>query len=65
MWVGSVLRASISGLEPLSGHKGFNMPMSGLEEMERDHILRALEFDLLCHTFSHVVYFSYANDTLI
>ena len=41
------------------------MPMSGLEEMERDHILRALEFDLLCHTFSHVVYFSYANDTLI
>ena len=41
------------------------MPMSGLEEMERDHILRALEFDLLCHTFSHVGYFSYANDTLI
>ena len=63
--MGSVLRASISGLEPLSGHKGFNMPMSGLEEMERDHILRALEFDLLCHTFSHVGYFSYANDTLI
>ena len=41
--MGSVLRASISGLEPLSGHKGFNMPMSGLEEIERDHILGALE----------------------
>jgi formate hydrogenlyase transcriptional activator len=38
-----VLRAPISELEPFSGHKGFNMPMSCLEEVERDHIVRALE----------------------
>jgi formate hydrogenlyase transcriptional activator len=39
----TVLRAPISELEPFSGHKGFNIPMSGLEEVERDHILRALD----------------------
>jgi len=39
----TVLRAPISELEPFNTHKGFKMPMSGLEEVERDHILRALE----------------------
>jgi formate hydrogenlyase transcriptional activator len=39
----AVLRAPISELEPIRGYKGFNMPMSGLEEIERDHILGALE----------------------
>src|SRR5580698_10365990 len=41
----SVLRAPISELEPFSAHKGSNitMSMTGLEEVERDHILRALE----------------------
>jgi len=39
----SVLRAPTSELEPFSAHKGANLPMTGLEEVERDHILRALE----------------------
>jgi len=39
----SVLRAPIAELEPFSANKGFNIPMSGLAEVERDHILRALE----------------------
>jgi formate hydrogenlyase transcriptional activator len=41
----TVLRAPISELEPSSGHTRSNisMPMTGLEEVERDHILRALE----------------------
>ncbi len=39
----TVLRAPTSELEPFSAHKGPNMTMTGLEEVERDHILRALE----------------------
>jgi formate hydrogenlyase transcriptional activator len=39
----TVLRAPTSDLEPFSAHKGSNMPMMGLEEVERDHILHALE----------------------
>ncbi len=39
----SVLRAPISELEPFHSHKESNMPMSGLAQVERDHILRALE----------------------
>jgi formate hydrogenlyase transcriptional activator len=41
----TVLRAPISELEPSNAHMRTNvsMPMSGLEEVERDHILRALE----------------------
>jgi formate hydrogenlyase transcriptional activator len=41
----TVLRAPVSELEPASAPKGSNisMSMSGLEEVERDHILRALE----------------------
>jgi formate hydrogenlyase transcriptional activator len=39
----TVLRAPISELDPLSAHKVFNMPMSVLEEVERDQILQALE----------------------
>jgi formate hydrogenlyase transcriptional activator len=39
----SVLRAPISELEPFSSNKEFNVPMNGLAEVERDHILRALE----------------------
>jgi formate hydrogenlyase transcriptional activator len=39
----TVLRAPTSELEPFSAHKGSNMPMTGLEEVERDHILHALE----------------------
>jgi formate hydrogenlyase transcriptional activator len=38
-----VLRAPISELEWFSDHKEFNRPMSHLEEVKRDHILRALE----------------------
>jgi formate hydrogenlyase transcriptional activator len=38
----TVLRAPTSELEPLGSHKGSNEPLSGLEEVERDHILRAL-----------------------
>src|SRR5271156_4002720 len=39
----SVLRAPTSELEPLQTPKGSNAPMNGLAEVERDHILRALE----------------------
>jgi formate hydrogenlyase transcriptional activator len=39
----TVLRAPISELESFSGHRGFNVPLSGLEDVERDHILRALD----------------------
>ena len=39
----TVLRAPISELEPFSAHERTNVPMTGLEEVERDHILRALE----------------------
>ena len=39
----TVLRAPISELEPFSAHMRANVPMTGLEEVERDHILRALE----------------------
>ena len=39
----TVLRAPISELEPFSAHRGLNVPITGLEELERDHILRALE----------------------
>jgi formate hydrogenlyase transcriptional activator len=39
----SILRAPISELAPFSSHKGFNVPMNGLAEVERDHILSALE----------------------
>lgn len=39
----SVLRAPISELEPFSPLRGVNVPITGLEELERDHILRVLE----------------------
>lgn len=39
----TVLRAPISELEPFSAHRGPNMPITGLEELERDYILSALE----------------------
>jgi formate hydrogenlyase transcriptional activator len=39
----TVLRAPTSELEPFSAHKGSNVPITGLEELERDHILRVLE----------------------
>jgi len=39
----AILRAPISELEPFSSHKESNAPMNGLGEVERDHILRALE----------------------
>jgi formate hydrogenlyase transcriptional activator len=39
----TVLRAPTSELEPFSAPKSPNMPMTGLEEVERDHIVRALE----------------------
>jgi formate hydrogenlyase transcriptional activator len=40
----SVLRAPTSELEPFQPHEGFNVAtMNGLAEVERDHILRALE----------------------
>jgi formate hydrogenlyase transcriptional activator len=39
----TVLRAPTSELEPFNVPKRSNMPISGLEEVERDHILRALE----------------------
>lgn len=39
----SVLRAPVSELEPFTTYKGFSMPMTGLDEVERDHIVRALE----------------------
>jgi formate hydrogenlyase transcriptional activator len=39
----SVLRAPISELEPFNTHQESNLPMSGLAQVERDYILRALE----------------------
>jgi len=39
----SILRAPTSELEPFQPHKGLNVPMNSLAEVERDHILRALE----------------------
>ena len=39
----SVLRAPTSELEPLRASAQANVPMTGLEEVERDHILRALD----------------------
>jgi formate hydrogenlyase transcriptional activator len=39
----SVLRAPISELEPFQPHQGSNVVLNGLAEVERDHILRALE----------------------
>jgi formate hydrogenlyase transcriptional activator len=39
----SVLRAPISELDQFSSHPEPNLPLSGLAELERDHILRALE----------------------
>ena len=39
----SVLRAPISELEPFQPSSELNVPMNGLSEVERDHILRALE----------------------
>jgi formate hydrogenlyase transcriptional activator len=39
----STLRAPTSELEPFQPRKGSNGPMNGLAEVERDHILRALE----------------------
>ncbi len=39
----STLRAPTSELEPFQPHTGSNVPINGLAEVERDHILRALE----------------------
>jgi formate hydrogenlyase transcriptional activator len=39
----SILRAPISELEPFQSYKEPDVPMNGLAEVERDHILRALE----------------------
>src|SRR5256885_5462914 len=39
----SALRAPTSELEPFHAHSEASMPMTGLEEVERDHIVRALE----------------------
>jgi formate hydrogenlyase transcriptional activator len=39
----STLRAPTSELEPFHTTKGSEVPMNGLAEVERDHILRALE----------------------
>jgi formate hydrogenlyase transcriptional activator len=39
----SVLRAPTSELEPFNSHRESNLPMSGLAQVERDHILHALE----------------------
>jgi formate hydrogenlyase transcriptional activator len=38
-----VLRAPIAELEQINAHMGLNLPLSGLGEIERDHILRALD----------------------
>jgi formate hydrogenlyase transcriptional activator len=38
----SVLRAPISELEPFHSNRETNVPMTGLQEVERDHIIRAL-----------------------
>ncbi|WP_213804166.1 sigma 54-interacting transcriptional regulator [Granulicella sp. dw_53] len=39
----TVLRAPTSELEPFSSYKGSNAPLTGLEDVERDHILRVLD----------------------
>ena len=39
----TVLRAPISELEPFNSHIESNLPISGLAQVERDHILHALE----------------------
>jgi formate hydrogenlyase transcriptional activator len=39
----TVLRAPTAELEPFSAYKGSNAPLTGLEEVERDHVLRALD----------------------
>lgn len=39
----SLLCAPTSELEPFQPHKGSNVPLNDLAEVERDHILRALE----------------------
>ncbi len=39
----SILRAPVSELEPFQAHEGSKVPINGLAEVERDHILRALE----------------------
>lgn len=39
----SVLRAPTSELEPVNSHRESNLPISGLAQVERDHILHALE----------------------
>jgi len=39
----TVLRAPISELEPFNGQQRCNLSRSGLDELERDHILRILE----------------------
>jgi len=39
----STLRAPVSELERFQPHEGSNVPINGLAEVERDHILRALE----------------------
>src|SRR5262245_60674636 len=39
----SVLRATTSELEPFDSHRESNLPISGLAQVERDHILHALE----------------------
>jgi formate hydrogenlyase transcriptional activator len=39
----SVLRAPTSELEPFHPQEAANVPMTGLQEVERDHIIRALE----------------------
>jgi formate hydrogenlyase transcriptional activator len=39
----TVLRAPTAELEPFSAIKGSNVPLKGLDEVERDHILRALD----------------------
>jgi len=39
----SILRAPVSELEPFQPYEESNAPMNGLAEVERDHILRALQ----------------------
>jgi formate hydrogenlyase transcriptional activator len=39
----TVLRAPVSQLQPFQARAANNSPMTGLQEVERDHIIRALE----------------------
>jgi formate hydrogenlyase transcriptional activator len=39
----TVLRAPTSELEPFKAHNSANLPITGLQEVEREHILHALE----------------------